>query len=146
MPRQIRSWLRDTGKLTLGYIGVGLCFAVAGPIGFLLQKAGWKGSISITLVLAVGFLASYFFWRWFQRVELAVAVPPISNALALALSDRVGSSLAEAFVEAKRQGHSGTQLAAGLAPTSLNNQNVWKPVFKPAPVGAAYAGFSRNSS
>lgn len=144
MPPQILSWLRETGKLTVGYLGVGFCFAGAGLLGFLLQMAGWKGRSSIALPLVFGFSLAYFFWRWFERTKPRRAVPQISRELALALSDSVtGASWAE-LVEMRL--HRPGVWAVALAPRTSIAQTPQKPVFEPGLGGATYAAFGHTSS
>ena len=70
MAQQIRLWLRETGRLTLGYLGVGSCFVVAGLLYFGIQKVGVKAPASMILSLTIGFVLSYFFWQQFERTIL----------------------------------------------------------------------------
>ena len=67
MVHRVFSWLRETGRLTLGYLAVGACFAVSGLLLFCLQLAGLKGFAALLPSLAVGFLLAYSFWRWFEK-------------------------------------------------------------------------------
>jgi hypothetical protein len=67
--------LRETGKLTLRYLGVGLCFAVAGTAALLgLQIVGASRSAFIPVALMAGFALSLVFWRATAK-ETAVPEP-----------------------------------------------------------------------
>lgn len=86
MSSEVFSWLRETGRLTLRYLAVGICFVPAGLMYAVFREVGWDGLGSIALSLGSGFSIAYFVWNWLEARE-RVALPPISRELALLLSD-----------------------------------------------------------
>jgi len=142
MPIQVLSWLRETAKLTLGYLGVGLCFAVAGIAWSLFRMGGLTASIAISVALILGFVGALLFWHRCERLILeTVAVPRISSGLALALSDITDKSWADLYVE-RAEGPQGRWVVKNH-PSIVQDSK--RNALKPATTGVAYAGLSRNS-
>jgi hypothetical protein len=69
--------LRETWRLSLRYIGVGVCFAVAASITlFGFQFLTITKSVAFGVALAFGFALSYLFWQA-TRVRKAVVAPNV---------------------------------------------------------------------
>lgn len=65
MKSKLLATLRETAELSVRYIGVGVCFAVAAVIALsgLQFVTGSKG-VAVAFAVVLGFVLSYFFWRY----------------------------------------------------------------------------------
>jgi hypothetical protein len=77
MKSKILATLRETAELSVRYIGVGVCFAVAAVIALSgLNFVPASKGITVAFAVALGFTLSYFFWRYTSsKATISVSNP-----------------------------------------------------------------------
>ena len=65
MKSKILTTLHETARLSVRYMGVGVCFAVAAVIALSgLKFVSASKGVTVAVAVALGFVLSYFFWRY----------------------------------------------------------------------------------
>jgi hypothetical protein len=158
MRRQILSWLRDTGNLTVRYILVGFAFVPAGLLYVELAGRGRASVLSMGLSLALGFVMANAVWQWSATKRSSETLPVISQGLAAALAGpapehwaMMGMDPRQIFqpsaltIEIASRLTVGQPVATRLRSHEVDYQRV--PQFGFAQrAGAAHAAFSSNPS
>jgi hypothetical protein len=97
---EISSWLRETARLTLRYLAVGVSFIPAGLVYGGFRRVGWDSPVSVALSLVFGFWIASLVWNRLEIPQRVPAIPPISKELAVLISDSMVENWADA-VEAR---------------------------------------------
>jgi hypothetical protein len=58
------TWLRETGRLYLRYMAVGLCGTLFATLYALGKNAGWDERVILPVALACAFATALFVWKW----------------------------------------------------------------------------------
>src|SRR5713101_3278511 len=95
---EISSWLRETARLTLRYLAVGISFIPAGLVYSGFRTIGWDSPVSVALSLVLGFWIASLVWNRFEISQRVPAIPLISKALTVLISDSMVENWADAVV------------------------------------------------